>query len=64
VVSLVLFKLEVLGRVIVDNGVYGRVLGIDIVADLVAKGHRLGSIMDSLLEGFKSSLSSALVRPL
>ena len=53
-----------LGRVVVDNGVYGRVLGVDVVANLVAKGHRLESIIDSLLEGFKSSSSLALVRPL
>jgi hypothetical protein len=64
VVSLILFKLKVLGRVVVDNGVYGRVLGVDVVANLVAKGHRLESIIDSLLEGFKSSSSLALVRPL
>jgi hypothetical protein len=54
----------VLGRVVVNNGVYGRVLGVDVVADPVAEGRRLGSIMDSLSEGFKSSLSLAPVRPL
>jgi len=64
VVSLVLFKSEVLGRVVVDNGVYSRVLGVDVVTDLMAKGRRLRSIMDSLSEGFKSSLSSTPVRPL
>ena len=62
-VSPVLFELEVLGRVVVNNGVYGQVLGVDIVMDPVAKGHRLGSIMDLLSKGFKSSLSSAPVRP-
>jgi hypothetical protein len=64
VVSPVLFESEVLGQVVVNNRVCGRVLGVDVVADPVAKGHRLGSIIDSLLEGFKSSSSSALVRPL
>jgi hypothetical protein len=63
VVSLILFKLEVLRRVVVNNGVYGRVLGIDIVIDLVAEGYKLGLIIDLLLEGFKLSLSLVLVRP-